>query len=185
MAQVSMLRWLVVANEVLVIIRPIIVHYYPDLLLYRALVCQFYYSLLQPAVSEVIIFILSIQVKEFNPKPNLRIDAIFLIILIAVLFLGEFSLPCLIICALIIILFEAMHIRRHSRTKIVMKNRKIPKESKFIIQAWGPIGARPPLETPPPPADLLKREAEIREYYNQCVNNSKLITETSHEDFVE
>uniref|UniRef100_A0A1I7UYP9 Serpentine receptor class gamma n=2 Tax=Caenorhabditis tropicalis TaxID=1561998 RepID=A0A1I7UYP9_9PELO len=116
--QVILYRGFVLVVEVVIIIS----HFSPDHSENSPLACDFYFSLIYPAAAEVLVSIISLQVK--NPKPNLRIDAIFLIILTSVLYLGEFSLPCLIICSVIIIIFEAMHIRNVLYAKIVMKNQK-------------------------------------------------------------
>uniref|UniRef100_A0A1I7UYP4 Transmembrane protein 34 n=1 Tax=Caenorhabditis tropicalis TaxID=1561998 RepID=A0A1I7UYP4_9PELO len=177
--QVSLIRFLALLNQILAILRPIIAHFLPEASI--PLACQLYFSLLQPTVAEVMAFILSLQVKEGKPKPSLWIDFIFLIILTAVLFLGNFSLPCLFICAFIIIIFELIQIIHILNAKIVMKNQIEAPKRKTVLprQTLGPIETRIPLETPPVSSDLLEREAEIREFYNQCVNNSKLMTETS------
>uniref|UniRef100_A0A1I7UYQ0 Transmembrane epididymal protein 1-like n=1 Tax=Caenorhabditis tropicalis TaxID=1561998 RepID=A0A1I7UYQ0_9PELO len=121
---VIILRGSVVYIEIGGILGTTLDYFFPNLSKPCPLACGFFFSLLQPAVAEMMVSILSLQVKEFKPKPNLRIDFIFLIILTAVLYLGEFSFPCLIICFFIIIVFEAMHIRDVFNAKIIMWSKK-------------------------------------------------------------
>uniref|UniRef100_A0A1I7UYM7 7TM_GPCR_Srx domain-containing protein n=1 Tax=Caenorhabditis tropicalis TaxID=1561998 RepID=A0A1I7UYM7_9PELO len=118
--QVILLRGLVLLIEVIATPVAIISSFFtvdPD----PEPACYFYGLLIRPIVAEVIVSILSLKVKKFDPKPNLRIDFIFLIILSTVLFLGHFTLPCLFICSVIIILFEVMHIGHIIDVTIVMR----------------------------------------------------------------
>uniref|UniRef100_A0A1I7UYM6 Integral membrane protein n=1 Tax=Caenorhabditis tropicalis TaxID=1561998 RepID=A0A1I7UYM6_9PELO len=118
--QVILLRGVVLFIEIPGTLGHFVAHYVLDLPESWPMACHFYYSLILPAAAEVMVSIISLQVKKFKPKPNLRIDFIFLVILTAVLYLGEFSFPCLIISSVIISIFEAMYIWDICCAKIIM-----------------------------------------------------------------
>uniref|UniRef100_A0A1I7THF1 RING-type domain-containing protein n=1 Tax=Caenorhabditis tropicalis TaxID=1561998 RepID=A0A1I7THF1_9PELO len=88
----------------------------------RALFSDFYFNLLQLAIAEITVWILSRKVEKSDSKPSLLFGDTLLIIFITVFYMENYSTTCQVIWASIIIIFEIISIWYVWNAKIVMKS---------------------------------------------------------------